>query len=239
LADLKRLGVLSSATGGPAAVSRSAQIQTRFCKSYWTHFESVDLQTRGYSVAFAFEATEPESSAIAESPSGAEPERSARSDASAPGSPGWLSLQSHHDTHVARKSLGNRLDKIRRCAAWLDHYQLRESAPRLSDSDNNFRPRVDNVLRRHGCRNLGACRRRHQHVHRILLSGAAIDLLRTTPKFDNTDLVFSSPQPCTAGVRPLRTGRRRRPRTPMNYLRCARTCDFRGRRLGLPARRPV
>jgi len=30
--------------------------------------------------------------------------------------------------------------------------------------------------------------------HRTPLSGAAIDLLRSTPKFDNTDLVFSSPQ---------------------------------------------
>lgn len=28
----------------------------------------------------------------------------------------WLSLQSHHDTHVARKSLGKRPDDIRRCA---------------------------------------------------------------------------------------------------------------------------
>jgi addiction module HigA family antidote len=28
----------------------------------------------------------------------------------------WLSLQSHHDSHVARKNLGKRLDEIRRCA---------------------------------------------------------------------------------------------------------------------------
>ena len=28
----------------------------------------------------------------------------------------WLALQSHHDTHVARKSLGKRLNEIRRCA---------------------------------------------------------------------------------------------------------------------------
>jgi addiction module HigA family antidote len=28
----------------------------------------------------------------------------------------WLALQSHHDTHVARKSLGKRLNGIRRCA---------------------------------------------------------------------------------------------------------------------------
>lgn len=28
----------------------------------------------------------------------------------------WLSLQSHHDTQVARKSLGKRLNEIRRCA---------------------------------------------------------------------------------------------------------------------------
>ncbi|NBT78673.1 MAG: addiction module antidote protein, HigA family [Betaproteobacteria bacterium] len=28
----------------------------------------------------------------------------------------WLALQSHHDTHVARESLGKRLNEIRRCA---------------------------------------------------------------------------------------------------------------------------
>jgi integrase len=39
-----------------------------------------------------------------------------------------------------------------------------------------------------------AQRMKMKRDHRIPLSGAAIDLLRTTPKFDNTDLVFSSPQ---------------------------------------------
>ena len=28
----------------------------------------------------------------------------------------WLSVQSHHDTHVARRELGKRLDKISRCS---------------------------------------------------------------------------------------------------------------------------
>ena len=77
MADLKRLCVQPSATGGTAAVSRSAQPRTRFCKSDWTHFESVDLQTCGCLVSVAIEATERNSSAIAEPPSGAEPERSA------------------------------------------------------------------------------------------------------------------------------------------------------------------
>jgi addiction module HigA family antidote len=27
----------------------------------------------------------------------------------------WLALQSHHDTHIARRELGNRLKKITRC----------------------------------------------------------------------------------------------------------------------------
>ena len=28
----------------------------------------------------------------------------------------WLALQSHHDTQIARRELGKRLDKIRRCS---------------------------------------------------------------------------------------------------------------------------
>jgi integrase len=39
-----------------------------------------------------------------------------------------------------------------------------------------------------------AQRMKMKRDHRIPLSGAAIELLRRTPKFDNTDLVFSSPQ---------------------------------------------
>ena len=39
-----------------------------------------------------------------------------------------------------------------------------------------------------------AQRMKMKRDHRVPLSGAAIELLRTTPKFDNTDLVFSSPQ---------------------------------------------
>ena len=39
-----------------------------------------------------------------------------------------------------------------------------------------------------------AQRMKMKRDHRIPLSGAAIDLLRSTPKFDNTDFVFSSPQ---------------------------------------------
>jgi len=39
-----------------------------------------------------------------------------------------------------------------------------------------------------------AQRMKMKRDHRTPLSGAAIDLLRSTPKFDNTDLAFSSPQ---------------------------------------------
>ena len=47
-----------------------------------------------------------------------------------------------------------------------------------------------------------AQRMKMKRDHRTPLSGAAIDLLRSTPKFDNTDLVFSSPQKVHL-VRPL------------------------------------
>ena len=42
----------------------------------------------------------------------------------------WLAVQSHHDTQVARRELGKRLDSIRRCALQLLRRHQLEREPR-------------------------------------------------------------------------------------------------------------